>query len=291
MTKTLKFCDDALGLVTAYDRHMSERRSSLSSMEAAYRHRSAQALQAVSSRFSNMVAIFRQQQEQLKKFGQVLQAEKRKTTEATSQTERLKSILKDQTKELKRAKANSSSLANTIVDKNMKLKKWQRSYRLLEQEVADLHSERLDRASDDPDRWGDTDVVIRVHPHEPPQPTTEEEDDEEDLGPTIPPLTDAQMFAIEQSRGLISREAAARSARQTTATTTTATVSQVSPTRVVPDTVAESEQDAASRLKRLEEQVAAMSTAGLIPVPPPLPPPRNPIWCGSRPHQGCCLLH
>ena len=130
-----------------------------------------------------------------------LKAERRKTNEANSQTERLKSLLNDQTKDLKRAKANSTALTNTIVNKNMKLKKWQRSYKLLEQEVADLHSERLERASEDPERMADTDVVIRVHPHEPPQPTTEEEDDEEDLGQTIPPLTESQMFASPAGGG------------------------------------------------------------------------------------------
>ena len=227
--KDSQFCDDALGYVTAYNRHVAERRSALSAMEEAHRHSSILALQAVSSRFANMVAIFRKQQEQLKKYELVLNAERQKTKEAKAQTERLKSLHLEQTKDLKRAKANSSSLSNTVVSKNLKLKKWQRSYRLLEQEVADLHSERLERGSVDPERMALA-PPIRVHPHEPPQPTTEEEDDEEDLREPIPLLTASQIFAIDQSRGLISSEASERSTRQAMATTSTADVSQVSPT-------------------------------------------------------------
>ena len=74
--KDLQFCDDALGLVIAHNRHLSDRRSSLDSMEEAYRHRSALAIQSVSDRFRNMVAIFRQQKEQLEKYELVLKAER-----------------------------------------------------------------------------------------------------------------------------------------------------------------------------------------------------------------------
>ena len=227
--KDSQFCDDALGYVTAYNRHVAERRSALSAMEEAHRHSSILALQAVSSRFKNMVAIFKKQQEQLKKYELVLKAERQRTKEANAQTERLKSLHLEQTKELKRAKANSSSLSNTVVSKNLSLRNGNVAYRLLEQEVADLHSDRFERGSLDPERMADA-TPIRVHPHEPPQPTTEEEDDEEDLGEEIPLLTESQLFAIEQSRGLISREAAERSNRQARATTSTADVSQVSPT-------------------------------------------------------------
>ena len=165
--KDLQFCDDALGLMTAHSRHMADRRASLTSMEGAYRHGSNLAIQAISNRFKNMVAIFKKQKEQLDKYEKVLKAERRKTSEANSQTERLKSLLAEQAKDLKRAKASSTSLSNTIVNKNQKLKKWQHSYKLLELEVADLHSERLERASEDPERMAEADV-IRVHPHEPP---------------------------------------------------------------------------------------------------------------------------
>ena len=198
----------------------------------------------------------------------VLKTERQRTKEANAQTERLKSLHLEQTKELKRAKANSSSLSNTVVSKNMKLKKWQRSYRLLEQEVADLHSERLERGSEDPERMALADP-IRVNPHKPPQPTTDEEDDDEDLGEPIPLLTESQLFAIEQSRGLIDKEAAERSSREARATTSTADVSQVSPTTWGSEAVVDA---SAARIKALEDKYEALLAGVLIPPPPPLPP-------------------
>ena len=148
---------------------------------------------------------FKKQQEQLKKYELVLKTERKKTKEANAQTERLKSLhLAEQAKDLKRAKANSTSLSNTVVNKNTKLKKWQCSYRLLEQEIADLHSERLERSSTGSRKNGFEANPIRVHPHSPPQPTTEEEDDEGDLGDTNTTfLLSHRLFAIEQSHGLI----------------------------------------------------------------------------------------
>ena len=278
--KDPQFCDDALGYVTAYNRHLAERRSALSAMEEAHRHSSILALQAVSSRFANMVAIFRKQQEQLKKYELVLNAERQKTKEAKAQTERLKSLHLEQTKDLKRAKANSSSLSNTVVSKNLKLKKWQRSYRLLEQEVADLHAERLERGSVDPERMALA-PPIRVHPHAPPQPTTDEEDDEEDLGEPIPLLTASQIFAIDQSRGLISSEASERSNRQAMATASTADVSQVSPTPWGSE--ASVEVSSADRMKAMEDKLAALMAVAAIPPPPPMPPTQPPYGAGYIP--------
>ena len=273
--KDSQFVDDALGYVTAYNRHVAERRASLSAMEDAHRRSSILALQAVSSRFANMVAIFKKQQESLKKYELVLNAERQKTKEAKAQTERLKSLHLEQTKDLKRAKANSSSLANTVVSKNLKLKKWQRSYRLLEQEVADLHAERLARGDVDPERMALA-PPIRVHPHAPPQPTTDEEDNEEDFGETIPLLTASQILSIDQSHGLISSEASERSTRQAIATTSTADVSQVSPTPWGSE--APVEVSSADRMKAMEDKLAALMAGSAIPPPPPPMPPMQPPY-------------
>ena len=274
--KDSEFVDDALGYVTAYNRHVAERRASLSAMEDAHRRSSILALQAVSSRFSNMVAIFEQQQESLKKFELALSAERHKTKEAKAQTERLKSLHLEQTKELKKAKANSSSLTNTVVSKNLKLKKWQRSYRLLEQEVADLHAERIARGDVDPESMA-TAPMIRVHPHAPPQPTTDEEDNEEDFGETIPLLTAAQILTIDQSHGLIGSEVSDRSARQAIATASTSDVSTVSPTPWGgSDTPVEVSN--ADRMAAMEQKLAALLAGAVRPPPPPSMPRMQPPY-------------
>ena len=84
------------------------------------------------------------------------------------------------------------------------------------------------------------------------------------------------MFAIEQSRGLIGREAFERSTRQATATATSAYVPPVSHAQwgseavVVPQPTSDSD-----RLKALEDRMAAMTAMAGIPPPPPLPPPRQ----------------
>ena len=106
---------------------------------------------------------------------------------------------------------------------------------------------------------------------------TDEEDDDEDLGEPIPLLTDSQMFAIDQSRGLIAREASEHSSREARATTSTANISQVSLTTWGSEAVAESSD---SRIKALEEKYAALLAGVLIPPPPPLPPLQPPY--GAR---------
>ena len=268
--KDPQFCDDALGQVNAYMRHMALRRAHLAAMEEAHRHSSAIALQAVSDRLRNMTAIFKDQQDKLKRYDLALKAEKQKTKESQAQTERLKSLMSEQAKDLKRAKANSSSLSNTIVDKNSKLKLWQRSFRNLQMEVADLHSDRLERARTDPESMS-TARPIRMNPYPPPQPTTDEEDDGDDNGETVPVLTPSQVQAIEQSRGLTLSSTPERSTTESRATISTANVPQVSQTTWGSEAVVETHD---SRLAALEQRLASWMSGAPPPPPPPLPPPR-----------------
>ena len=157
--------------------HYRDRRTALIALEATYEELGSDVMTALAARCESMVHIFSQEKAKT----EVLRTERddlrRELAKANNNMKKLKKNLEDSQKKSSLSEIREKAMANDLLRKNDRLKRWRSCYHQLNLEKMDLYRERSKlRRKGQLDMSSDAD--IRVSTLRPPTPDPEEESEE-----------------------------------------------------------------------------------------------------------------
>ena len=179
--------------------HYRDRRTALLTMEHTYEELGSEVMLALAARCETMVDIFSQEKERTAVLRKERDDLRRQMAKADAEVKRVKKALIDSQKKSSLCEIREKAMANDLLRKNDRLKRWKSCYHHLNVEKMDLYRERVDL-----NRRGlldmSSDANIRISTCRPPTPDPEEESEEFDDQLEIDPLTPAELAEMDRTR-------------------------------------------------------------------------------------------
>ena len=179
--------------------HYRDRRTALLTMEHTYEELGSEVMLALAARCETMVDIFSQEKERTAVLRKERDDLRHQMAKADAEVKRVKKALIESQKKSSLCEIREKAMANDLLRKNDRLKRWKSCYHHLNVEKMDLYRERVDL-----NRRGlldmSSDANIRISTCRPPTPDPQEESEEFDDQLEIDPLTPAELAEMDRTR-------------------------------------------------------------------------------------------